>query len=86
MADIICLPDTSVRWRSPSARRSRLRGACFAVVGTTVDIVGSDSRRALDKFSMALPQGTRDMVRSLEHVVTFADSPVHAGNPWISSI
>jgi len=42
---------------------------------------GNDSRRALDKLSMALPQSTRDMVRSLEHVVTFADSPVHASEP-----
>ncbi|HEY7342304.1 MAG TPA: YafY family protein [Ktedonobacterales bacterium] len=46
-----------------------------------VGAVGSDSRRALDKLSMALPKSTRDMVRSLEHVVTFADSHVHAGEP-----
>jgi len=46
-----------------------------------IDFAGSDSRRALDKLSMALPQGTRAMVRSLEHVVTFADSPVPAGEP-----
>jgi predicted DNA-binding transcriptional regulator YafY len=43
--------------------------------------MGGDSRRALDKLSMALPQSTRNMVRSLEHVVTFADSPAHAGEP-----
>jgi predicted DNA-binding transcriptional regulator YafY len=46
-----------------------------------IDFTGSDSRRALSKLSMALPQGTRDMLRSLEHVVTFADTPVHAGEP-----
>lgn len=46
-----------------------------------VDIADSDSRRALDKLSMALPQSTRDMLRSLKHVVTFADSPAHAGEP-----
>jgi predicted DNA-binding transcriptional regulator YafY len=46
-----------------------------------VDFAGSDSRRALDKLSMALPQSTREMVRSLNHVVTFADTSVHAGEP-----
>ena len=46
-----------------------------------VGVVGSDSMRALDKLSMALPQSTRDMVRSLEQVVTFADSPAHADDP-----
>lgn len=46
-----------------------------------VDFKGSDSRRALDKLSMALRQSTRDMLRSLEHVVTFADTPVHVGEP-----
>ncbi|HEY1389604.1 MAG TPA: YafY family protein [Ktedonobacterales bacterium] len=46
-----------------------------------IDFAGIDSRRALDKLSMALPQSTRDLVRSLEHVVTFADVPVHAGEP-----
>ncbi len=46
-----------------------------------VGLAGGDSRRALDKLSMALPQSTRDMVRSLEHVVTFADSSIHAGEP-----
>jgi len=45
------------------------------------DFAGSDSRRALDKLSMALPQRTRDMLRSLEHVVTFADTPGHVGGP-----
>lgn len=45
------------------------------------DFAGSDSRRALDKLSMALPQSMRDMLRSLEHVVTFADTPAHAGEP-----
>ena len=45
------------------------------------DFAGSDSRRALDKLSMALPQRTRDMLRSLEHVVTFADTPAHVGGP-----
>jgi len=45
------------------------------------DFAGSDSRRALDKLSMALPQSTRDMLRSLEHVVTFADTPARGGEP-----
>lgn len=45
------------------------------------DIASSDSRRALDKLSMALPQSTRDMLLSLKHVVTFADTPAHAGEP-----
>lgn len=46
-----------------------------------VGFTGGDSRRALGKLSMALPQSTRDIVRSLEHVVTFADSSIHAGEP-----
>lgn len=46
-----------------------------------IGIASGDSRRALDKLSMALPQSTRDMLRSLEHVVTFADTPMHAGEP-----
>ena len=45
------------------------------------DFAGSAPQRALDKISMALPQSTRDIVRSLEHVVTFADSPAYAGEP-----
>lgn len=44
-------------------------------------IGGNDSQRALTKLSRALPQTTRDMVRSLEHVVTFANAPVHANEP-----
>ncbi len=46
-----------------------------------VGFVGGDSRRALDKLSMALPLSTRDVVRSLEQVVTFADFPMHADDP-----
>ena len=46
-----------------------------------IDSAGSVSRRALDKLSMALPQSTRDVLRSLEHVVTFVDTPMHAGEP-----
>jgi predicted DNA-binding transcriptional regulator YafY len=49
------------------------------------DIVGSDSRRALDKLSQALPQRTRDVVRSLEHAVTFADSSLPPMSPLRAS-
>jgi predicted DNA-binding transcriptional regulator YafY len=44
-------------------------------------IVGGDSRRALVKLAQALSQDTRDMVRSLEQAVTFADALTHMSEP-----
>jgi predicted DNA-binding transcriptional regulator YafY len=44
-------------------------------------LVSGDSQRALTKLSQALPQATRDIIRSLEQVVTFADTLVHASEP-----
>ena len=44
-------------------------------------IVGGDSRRALAKVAQALSQDTRDMMRSLERVVTFADTSTHMSEP-----
>jgi predicted DNA-binding transcriptional regulator YafY len=43
------------------------------------DTAGSDSQRALTKLSQSLARTTREMVRSLEHVVTFADAPSYGG-------
>ena len=44
-------------------------------------MVGGDSRRALTKLAQTLSQDTRDMVRSLERVVTFADAPTNTSEP-----
>lgn len=41
----------------------------------------ADSKRALSKLSQALPRATREMVRSLEHVVTFAHAPGYLTYP-----
>lgn len=43
----------------------------------------SDSKRALTKLSQSLSQATRDMIRGLQQVVTFADmlAPVQVGEP-----
>jgi predicted DNA-binding transcriptional regulator YafY len=46
-----------------------------------VGIVGGDSKRALTKLSQALAQDTRDLIRSLEHVVTFADARKYTTEP-----
>lgn len=51
-------------------------------IGTqSTGIVNQDSQRALTKLSQALPQATRDVVRSLEQVVTFSNAPMHPGEP-----
>lgn len=42
---------------------------------------GGDSERALAKLTQSLSQTTRSMIRDLEQVVTFADSPIPDGEP-----
>jgi predicted DNA-binding transcriptional regulator YafY len=44
-------------------------------------MVDSDSKRALTKLTQTLSQDTRDMVRSLERVVTFADTSPYVREP-----
>lgn len=55
--------------------------ALLSISQKNADTAGSDSKRALSKLSQALPRPMRDMVRSLEHAVTFADSLVESGPP-----